>query len=73
MFGMVVTIKVMEPRVWTAEESEIASRDARPSTPDDCTIIRDGRRLDTAEKLLAVVDEYVRENPVGADGDSAAG
>jgi len=32
-----------------------------PPTSDDVTILRDGRRLDTAEKVRAFVDEFNAE------------
>jgi hypothetical protein len=36
----------------TKAEWDAARANMRPSTPDDCTITADGRRLDTKEKLL---------------------
>lgn len=34
---------------------------ARPPTADDVTILRDGRRLDTADKIRAFVAEFDAE------------
>jgi hypothetical protein len=42
---------------YTKTEWQAIVLQLRPSTPDDCTITGDGRRLDTKEKLLAYLDE----------------
>jgi hypothetical protein len=42
---------VAEP-VMTAEEWFEGMRDARPPTPDDVTILWDGRRLDSREAVM---------------------
>lgn len=38
-------------------------RDAGPPSPDDVTILRDGRRLDTRERVLQFVREFEAEHP----------
>jgi len=43
-------------------------RNAPPPTADDVTILADGRRLDSAEKVRAWVDEINAER-VGAGDD----
>lgn len=40
---------------------EEAARRGGPPTSDDVTILRDGRRLDTAEKVRAFVAEFDAE------------
>lgn len=52
-------VKPVKPvrRVVTAEDLKRTFADPRPSTPDDVCITRDGRRLDTREKLLAFLVE----------------
>jgi hypothetical protein len=43
--------------VLTAEELAEALRDAPPSTPDDVTILSDGRRIDSREAAIAWLEE----------------
>ena len=44
------------------DELEAAMRRGGRPTDDDVTILRDGTRLDTPEKVRAWVDETVRRN-----------
>lgn len=60
--------------VMTAEEWFEGMRDALPPTPDDVTILWDGRRLDSREAVmewLAEVDAKRAEE--AADGSRAGG
>ncbi len=50
------------------EEVAEMMRNAPPPTADDVTILADGRRLDSAEKVRAWVDEINAER-VGAGDD----
>lgn len=50
------------------EEVAEMMRNAPPPTADDVTILADGRRLDSAEKVRAWVDEMNAER-VGAGDD----
>ncbi len=43
--------------VMTAEELAEALRRASPPTPDDVTILRDGRRIDSRESAMAWLTE----------------
>jgi hypothetical protein len=43
--------------VMTAEELAEAMRNALPATPDDVTILPDGRRIDSRESALAWLAE----------------
>lgn len=43
------------------ERWNAALRDAGPATDDDVSITKDGRRLDTPEKLLAFIAELDAE------------
>lgn len=43
--------------VMTAEELAEALRHASPSTPDDVTILPDGRRIDSRESAMAWLTE----------------
>lgn len=45
----------------TFKEMCEAARHAAPRTPDDVTVLADGRRLDTPEKVRAWVDEVNAE------------
>jgi hypothetical protein len=45
----------------TAEEWFERMRDAAPPTEDDVTVLLDGRRLDTREKVLAWLAEVEAE------------
>lgn len=47
-------------RIGTLIES---MRGAGPATADDVTILRDGRRLDTREKVLEFIREFEVEHP----------
>jgi hypothetical protein len=47
-------------RRWTAEELAATVATLKPPTVDDVTITGDGRRLDTADKVRAYVDEVNR-------------
>ncbi len=58
------------PRAKTAEEVIERMRRAAPSTPDDVTILWDGRRLDSREAVmewLAEVDAKRAEQAASAD------
>jgi hypothetical protein len=37
-----------------------AARRGGPPTADDVTVLSDGRRIDSAEKLRAVIEEFTR-------------
>jgi len=45
----------------TGDQFNELLRDAPPSTTDDVSITRDGRRLDTREKVLAFCAELAAE------------
>ncbi|MGH3471282.1 MAG: hypothetical protein ACRDPG_04445 [Nocardioidaceae bacterium] len=47
--------------VMTAEELAEALRHAPPPTPDDVTVLCDGRRIDSREKALAWLAELAAE------------
>jgi hypothetical protein len=51
------------------EEFERIVRSAAPPTADDCTITRDGRRLDTPEKLHAWLDELAQQRELDEQSD----
>jgi len=58
------------PRAKTAEEVIERMRHAAPPTPDDVTILWDGRRLDSREaamEWLAEVDAKRAEEAAGTD------
>jgi len=59
-------------RVMTAEEWFEGMRHAAPSTPDDVTILWDGRRLDSREAVMEWLAEIevkrVQEAAVSTDG-----
>jgi len=58
------------PRAKTAEEVTERMRHAAPATPDDVTILWDGRRLDSREAVmewLAEVDAKRAEEAASAD------
>jgi len=48
--------------VLTAEELAAALRDAAPSSDDDVTVLRDGRRIDSREAALAWLEELDAEH-----------
>jgi hypothetical protein len=48
-------------REMTAKEFNELLSDAPPPTPDDVPITKDGRRLDTKEKVLAFCEELAAE------------
>jgi hypothetical protein len=47
--------------VLTAEELAEALRHAAPPSPDDVTILEDGRRIDSREAALAWLEELAAE------------
>ena len=51
--GAVTKLKVS---YWPGELTELVA-DAGPSTADDVSVTEDGRRLDTAEAVIAFFDE----------------
>ena len=58
--------RTMEPMAEVVQHSERFGdtvRDLPAPTGDDTTILRDGRRLDTAEKVRAFVAELRSEQP----------
>jgi hypothetical protein len=58
------------PRAKTAEEVIERMRHAAPSTPDDVTILGDGRRLDSREaamEWLAEIDAKRAEEAASAE------
>lgn len=59
-------------RVLTWEEFNELFRDALPPTSDDVSITSDGRRLDTAEKVIEFFGELEAERSAAADADDAA-
>lgn len=46
------------------DELELRRRTAAPPTPDDCTVLRDGRRLDSKEAVIAY---YVEQGYLSDD------
>jgi hypothetical protein len=48
---------------WTAEQRHRSFAKTQPSTADDVSITADGRRLDTAAKVIAYVEEFNRTHP----------
>lgn len=59
-------------RVLTWEEFSELFRDALPPTSDDVSITTDGRRLDTAAKVIEFFAELDAERSAAADPDDAA-
>lgn len=59
-------------RVLSWEEFNELLRDALPPTSDDVSITSDGRRLDTAEKVIEFFAELEAELSAAADPDAAA-
>jgi hypothetical protein len=61
---------VVAKPVLTAEELAEALRHASPPTPDDVTVLRDGRRIDSREAALAWLNELAAERarPDGHSG-----
>ncbi len=53
---------------YTRTELDEWFRDAAPPTPDDVSVLADGRRLDTPEKVIAFLDEVRREYPDDVEG-----
>lgn len=53
-------------RVLTWDQWDAMTRDLRPTTDDDVSITSDGRRLDTAEKVI----EFFAELDVEREGRS---
>jgi len=53
--------------VLSLDELDERLRQARPPTPDDVSITRDGRRLDTKEEVLAFLAEMEAERAVGVN------
>lgn len=49
------------PTVRTFEEIAEILRTAPPPTPDDVTVLKDGRRIDSAEKARAWAAELIAE------------
>jgi hypothetical protein len=45
----------------SAEEWDRIVQSAAPPTPDDCTVLHDGTRLDTKEKILAYFEDLANE------------
>jgi hypothetical protein len=60
-------------RVLTWEEWTEMSRDLPPPTDDDVSITNDGRRLDTAEKVIEFFAELEAERSAAADPDDERG
>lgn len=54
--------------VMTAEELAEALRHAPPPTPDDVTILRDGRRIDSRESAMAWLAELAAERAAADAG-----
>lgn len=52
-------------RVLTRDEFNEMLRDAPPPTPDDVSVTRDGRRLDSKEAVLAFIAELDAERAAG--------
>jgi len=52
----------------TAEELAEALRHAPPPTPDDVTILRDGRRIDSRESAMAWLAELAAERAAADAG-----
>jgi len=48
----------------SAEEWDRIVQSAAPPTPDDCTVLYDGTRLDTKEKILAYFEELANEREI---------
>ena len=59
------SIPMLSGEEWVAA----IKKNARPSTPDDVTVLRDGRRLDTKEKVLAWLGEIETERAAGVTVD----
>lgn len=59
-------------RVLTRDEWNEMARNALPPTPDDVSITRDGRRLDTAEKVIEFFAELEAERQAEREAGSAA-
>jgi len=54
--------------VMTAEELAEALRHAPPPTPDDVTVLRDGRRIDSRESAMAWLAELAAERAAADAG-----
>jgi len=52
--------------IYVGSWSELAKH-TRPPTDDDVPVTRDGRRLDTPDKVRAFVEELKQQRPVDAD------
>jgi hypothetical protein len=48
---------------------EAVKRGGRPSA-DEVTVLSDGRRIDSVEKLRAVIDEFTRSHRTTASADT---
>ncbi len=59
------------PRAQTAEEVIERMRHARPPSPDDVTILWDGRRLDSREAVMEWLAEVDAKRAEEAAGVSA--
>lgn len=51
------------------EDFERIVRSAAPPTADDCTVTRDGRRIDTPHKLHAWLDELAQQRELDEQSD----
>ena len=59
-------------RVFTWEEFNELFRDALPPTDDDVSITKDGRRLDTKDKVIEFFAELEAERSATAGANDAA-
>ena len=63
-----LSVMAMKPR-YTAEEADALSRGLPPATADDVSITLDGVRIDSKEKVLALIAkhaEWVAEEQAAA-------
>jgi hypothetical protein len=61
MTGLGVYDLMVAKPVLTAEDLAVALRGAAPSTDDDVTVLRDGRRIDSREAALAWLEDLANE------------
>lgn len=55
---MVMTTDATQLPPLEVDEAEFRRRTMAPPTPDDCTVLRDGRRLDSKR---AVIEYYIEQ------------